>query len=38
MSGAELIGLTSGIISMLGASIQAYDAIKDATGLPWALP
>ncbi|KAF7558275.1 hypothetical protein G7Z17_g117 [Cylindrodendrum hubeiense] len=34
MSGAEIIGLISGIISLIDASISVYNAAADASGLP----
>ncbi|KAL6789204.1 hypothetical protein J3E68DRAFT_105386 [Trichoderma sp. SZMC 28012] len=34
MSGAELIGIISGIISILDASLKIYEAVEDASGLP----
>ncbi|KAL7909033.1 hypothetical protein GGI35DRAFT_425058 [Trichoderma velutinum] len=34
MSGAELIGIISGIISIVDASLKIYDAVEDASGLP----
>lgn len=34
MSGAELIGIISGIISIVDASLKIYEAVEDASGLP----
>ncbi|KAK7422690.1 hypothetical protein QQX98_001478 [Neonectria punicea] len=34
MSGAEVIGLVSGIVAIIGASIKTYKAAEDASGLP----
>lgn len=34
MSGAEVLGLISGIISVVDASLEIYNAVKDASGLP----
>ncbi|KAK4235190.1 hypothetical protein C8A03DRAFT_18031 [Achaetomium macrosporum] len=34
MSGAELIGIFSGIVSIAQASIKIYQAVDDASGLP----
>ena len=34
MSGAEIIGLISGIVSIIDAALKAYDAATDATSLP----
>ncbi|KAH7123260.1 hypothetical protein B0J13DRAFT_679985 [Dactylonectria estremocensis] len=34
MSGAEVIGLVSGIISLIDAALKIYNAASDASGLP----
>ncbi|KAL6829145.1 hypothetical protein J3E69DRAFT_229769 [Trichoderma sp. SZMC 28015] len=34
MSGAELIGIISGIISIVDASLKIYEAVEDTSGLP----
>ncbi|KAI1772520.1 SesA protein [Hypoxylon cercidicola] len=34
MSGAEVIGLISGIIAIIDASLKLYEAVDDASGLP----
>ncbi|KAK0619043.1 hypothetical protein B0T14DRAFT_518465 [Immersiella caudata] len=34
MSGIELIGAISGIVAILDTAVKAYEAIKDASGLP----
>ncbi|RYP12752.1 hypothetical protein DL767_011135 [Monosporascus sp. MG133] len=34
MSGAEVIGLISGIIAIVGATVKVYGAATDASGLP----
>ncbi|KAH7131104.1 hypothetical protein EDB81DRAFT_807926 [Dactylonectria macrodidyma] len=34
MSGAEVIGLISGIISLIDAALSIYNAVSDASGLP----
>ncbi|OPB44042.1 hypothetical protein A0O28_0023600 [Trichoderma guizhouense] len=34
MSGAELIGIISGIIAIVDASLKIYEAAEDASGLP----
>lgn len=34
MSGAELIGIISGIISIVDASLKIYEAVEDVSGLP----
>ncbi|KAF6845522.1 hypothetical protein CMUS01_00097 [Colletotrichum musicola] len=36
MSGAEVIGLVSGIIAIVDAIIKIHDAVQDAAGLPGA--
>ncbi|KAL5083048.1 hypothetical protein Trisim1_002243 [Trichoderma cf. simile WF8] len=34
MSGAQLIGVISGIMSIVDASLKIYEAVEDASGLP----
>lgn len=34
MSGAEVLGLISSIISVIDASLEIYNAVKDSSGLP----
>ncbi|KAF3765988.1 hypothetical protein M406DRAFT_29197, partial [Cryphonectria parasitica EP155] len=34
MSGIEVLGLISSIISVIDASLEIYNAVKDASGLP----
>ncbi|KAI5919391.1 hypothetical protein F4810DRAFT_502374 [Camillea tinctor] len=34
MSGSEVIGLISGIVAIIEASLRLYDAVDDASGLP----